>query len=46
MALYFTFNFQYNGHPTRLALKVISGVHPPFKFTVIIVNVTKQTNWN
>ena len=25
-------NSQYNGHPTRLTLKVISGVHPLFKF--------------
>ena len=29
---YIRLNFQYNGHPTRLALKVISGVHLLFKF--------------
>ena len=37
--IYFTFNFQYNGHPTRLVLKVISRVHPLFKFSVMFVNL-------
>ena len=43
--VYFTSNFQYYGHLTRLALKVISGVHQLFKFPVIFVNVTRQTKW-
>ena len=41
--IYFTFNFQYNRHPTRLALKVVSGVHPLFKFPTIFVNLNRQT---
>ena len=33
------------GHPTRLDIKVISGVHPLFTFPVIFVDVTRQTKW-
>ena len=34
---------KYNGHPTRLAVKVISGVHPLFTFLVIFVHLTSKT---
>ena len=36
-----TFSFQYNGHQTRLAHKVISGIHPLFNFpnTAIYVHL-------